>query len=145
MDYCFKLALAAGFVALPISLFAAEKSAPKSDKRAAGQTVKPLSSRQQWEKKLQEIRLAEQKRKEHLQEMETKFQHHQEELQSKWAQWNEPKETPPAGIKAQELKQQKSAGEIPKGMSQNKSEKSAKSPQGSKGKEKASVGNAGHK
>ena len=145
MDYCFKLALAAGFLALPISLFAAEKNAPKSDKLAAGQAVKPLTPRQQWEKKLQEIRLAEQKRKEHLQEMETKFQHHQEELQSKWAQWNEPKETPPAAIKTQELKQQKSAGEIPKGTSQNKSGKGAKSPRGSNVNEKAGVGKGGHK
>ena len=54
MDYCFRFALAAGFLALPISLFAEEKGSPSGgDHRPKGQDQ---HMRQQLEAKLKELK-----------------------------------------------------------------------------------------
>ena len=58
MDYCFRFALAAGFLALPFSLFAEEQGSPGSgDHRPpAGQEQLMRQKRQQLEAKLKELK-----------------------------------------------------------------------------------------
>ena len=103
MDYCFRLALAAGFLALPLSLFAEERGSPSSgDRRPKAQEP---TMRQKLEKKVREnekmkvaMQLAEQKRK---------------ETQSKLAKENHPSDTP--GKRQGEQDKRQSTGNGPKG------------------------------
>ncbi len=115
MNCCFRFALAAGFLALPLSLFAEEKGSPPG-----GDHRRPHANeqhkRQQMEAKLKELKQQhpqltpeqkekikaamqqrEQKRKEHHQEMQAKMEEHKQEMQAKIANWkeNHPNDKPP--------------------------------------------------
>lgn len=118
MNYCFKFALALGFLAMPASLLAEGGGSPGGKGHhpsAGGSEHLPRHPKQQLEaghkapkqqreltpEQKQKIKAAmlerEQKRKEHRQEAKAKIESHQQEMQKKLANWkeNHPNDKPP--------------------------------------------------
>ena len=114
MDYCFRLALAAGFLALPLSLFADDQGSPGGDHRPKGQDQ---TMRQKLEAKLKELKKQHsqltQEQKEKIKAAMQKEEQKRKETQSKLANWkeNHPSDTPPVKQQGEQL-----TGSGPKGQ-----------------------------
>lgn len=119
MDYCFRFALAVGFLALPLSLFAEEQGSPGGgDHRPKGQDQ---TMRQKLEAKVKELKKQHpqltQEQKEKIKAAMQKEEQKRKETQSKLANWkeNHPSDTPPGKLHGEQDKRQ-STGNGSKGQ-----------------------------
>ena len=99
MECFFRYALAAGFLALPLSLFAEEKGSPTAGDH--GPKVKDQHMRQMLEAKIKELKKNQppltQEQKEKMKAVMQQMEQRRKEMHSKLANWkeNHPNDTPP--------------------------------------------------